>query len=129
MASIYAFPGPGVWAEIHDAIRLHAAGKLSRQRMMSFVAGRLSEYGLRRLNVNNYEVRVAEPVHTIFGIWPVVIIEARQVSENPSCLACGEIGCRYLGGDDIMTVMCLDCGCIYKYRPGEAGAGEEGRVK
>lgn len=124
MAKILAFPGAGVRAEIHTAIQLHAAGKMSRQKMMSFVAGRLGEYGLKRLSVNSYAVRVVDPVEP-FWPWPVVIIEAKHVSGNPCCPVCGEIGCGYLAGDEIMTIMCLECGCIYNYRPGGTSTGKE----
>ena len=123
MARILPFPGPGVRAEIHTAIQLHAAGKLSRQKMMTFVAGKLAEYGLRCLNVNDYEVRVVEPIATVLGIWPVVIIEARQLSSSPNCPACGGESCGYLAGDDTVTVMCKDCGCIYMFK--EAGTSDE----
>ena len=82
MASILPFPTHEVREEIADAIKLHAAGKWRRQRMMSFVAGRLAEYGLRKIKIGSYTVRIAEPINTVTGIWPVVIIEASEVSSK-----------------------------------------------
>jgi len=122
MAKILPFPGPGVRAEIHGAIRLHAAGELSRQQMMSFVAGRLGEYGLRRLTIGDYAVSLAEPLFTSAGVWPVVIIEARQPSAEPRCPACRSDVAGYLAGDDVVTVMCRDCGCVYQFK--EVGIDE-----
>jgi len=123
-AKILPFPGPGVRAEIHTSIQLHAAGKISRQQMMTFVAGRLAEYGLKRINIGNYAVRLAEPNITITGVWPVVIIEARQVSPEPHCPACRSEVYGYLAGDEVVKVMCVDCGCIYEFKVREAAKNE-----
>lgn len=53
--------------------------------MMTFIADRLAEYGIKSLRVNNCTVRVAEPMNTVLGFWPVVVIESDQVSDNHNC--------------------------------------------
>lgn len=91
--------------------------------MMTFIADRLAEYGIKSLRVNNCTVRVAEPMNTVLGFWPVVVIESDQVSDNHNCPACGSGICGYLSGDEVITVMCRACGAIYKLR--EASADED----
>ncbi|OPY64122.1 MAG: hypothetical protein A4E56_00176 [Pelotomaculum sp. PtaU1.Bin065] len=116
MAKILPFPGPGVRAEIHTMVSLYASGKWSRQRMMTAVAGKLDEYGISSLVVGNYVVRKAEPVTTVLGIWPVVFVESKTVTSKPMCPTCESGVCGYLAGDKVITVMCLDCGCIYEFK-------------
>jgi len=128
LAKILPFPGPRVRAEIHAAIQSHAVGRLSRREMVTFVAGRLSEYGLRKLNVNSYTVKVIDPIPAVLGIWPVILIQARQVSTEPCCPVCRSEACGYLDGGEVVTLICRGCGAIYEYKevtedekPGNAG--------
>jgi len=123
LAKILPFPGPGVRGEIHDAIQLHAAGKLSGRRMADFIAGRLAEYGIKRLNINNYSVKVVDPAGIVAG--PVILIQARGITEEPCCPVCRSKACGYLGGREVITVMCRGCGAIYKFKLKEVDAGEK----
>jgi len=121
LAKILPFPGPRVRAEIHAAIQSHAVGRLSRQEIVTFVAGRLSEYGLRKLNVNSYTVKVIDPIPAVLGIWPVILIQARGITEEPCCPVCRSKACGYLGGREVITIACRGCGAIYEYKGVSAG--------
>ncbi|MFZ5688630.1 MAG: hypothetical protein ACOY9Y_10745 [Bacillota bacterium] len=116
MAKVYQFPNQSTRALIHTVIQLYAAGKWTRQQMMSQVHDTLKSYGITRLDIDNYTVRVAEPVVTSIGKFPVIIIEAKQISESLNCPACRNArDAGYLTGDAIVTVMCRRCGCIYSF--------------
>jgi len=79
MSKIYSFPDQSVRSFIHNAIKLYATGRWSRQQMVSEVFNTLNQYKVSRLNVGDYSVRI-------------------------------------LGGDDVVTLMCCDCGAIYRFK-------------
>lgn len=115
MATVHPFPNQSVRALIHTVIQLYAAGKWTRQQMMSQVHDTLRQYGVTKLTVNNYTVRVVEPVITKAGTFPVVLIEGGEVSASIGCPACHSREAGYMAGDAVVTVMCQDCGCIYSF--------------
>lgn len=124
MAKVYPFPGQDTRALIHTAVQLFAMGRWTKQQMMSQVFDTLKQHGVSRLNLGGYSVRIAEAVITGKGTFPVVIIEAKKVCEEPHCPACRSEVAGYLAGDEIVVVMCRDCGCIYKFK--EVIANEKG---
>lgn len=114
MAKIIPFPGQSDRSYIHDAIQLYATGRWSRQQMMSAVARALSLYGVNRLPVRNYYVRLEVPAITSVGIFPVVIIEAQEKTYK-RCPVCGSDDSRYLAGEAlVIKVWCMGCGSIYR---------------
>lgn len=116
MATVLQFPNLSVRALIHSVIQMYAQGKWSRQQMMSQVHDTLQHYGVSKLDINNYSVKVDAPVITGIGKFPVVIIEAKEVSQGIGCPACYSREAGYLAGDSVVTVMCRGCGCIYQFR-------------
>ncbi|SHH43573.1 hypothetical protein [Desulforamulus hydrothermalis] len=121
MATVHPFPNQSVRALVHSVIQMYAAGKWTRQQMMSQVHDTLRQYGISRLNINNYNVRIVEPVITSAGVFPVVIIEGGEVSASIGCPACHSREAGYLAGDSTVTVMCRSCGCIYQFRERKEG--------
>ena len=122
MATVHPFPNQSTKALIHTIIKLYAAGKWSRQQMMSQVHDTMQQYGITKLNIDNYSVKVDAPVITSVGEFSVVIIEAREVSQGIGCPVCHSREAGYLAGDNLVTVMCQDCGCIYQFRHREEGS-------
>lgn len=116
MATVHQFPNQAARALIHSVIQLYAAGKWTRQQMMSQVHDTLKQYNITELNINNYTVKIDAPVITGLGEFPVVIIKAREVSRDIGCPACYSREAGYLAGDAVITVMCRDCGCIYQFK-------------
>lgn len=117
MAAVLPFPNQSVRALIHTTIKLWAAGKWSRQQMMSQVSDTMGSYGCSKLAINNYTVRVDTPVITNIGKFPVVTIEAKGVTNGSTCPVCRSKEYGYLAGENVITAMCLDCGCIYRFKP------------
>lgn len=115
MAKIHPFPNQSVRALIHTAIQMYAQGKWTRQQMMSQVHDTLRQYGISKLMINNYTVKIDAPVVTGLGEFPVVIIEAKEVSQGIGCPVCYSREAGYLAGDEVVTVMCRQCGCIYSF--------------
>lgn len=58
MATVHPFPNQAARALIHSVIQLYAQGKWTRQQMMSQVHDTLRQYGISKLDINNYTVKV-----------------------------------------------------------------------
>lgn len=113
MATVHPFPNQSVRALIHSVIQLYAAGKWTRQKMMSQVHDTLKHYGVTQMKMDGYTVRIIS-----HGEFPVVLIAGEKTKTERGCPACKGQAFGFLAGGNesgVVTGMCLDCGCIYGF--------------
>lgn len=112
----HCFPSLEDSQKVHDLINLYTKGKISRNDMMRWVAQIIEQYGITRIPVFGYNVRILQ----YYGDLPIISIEGTQFSDD--CPVCKkETETRYLRTQeenfdkdyDIAVVNCLECGCIF----------------
>lgn len=114
MLKTIPFPGPADRSFIHNSIQLYAKGRWTRQQMMTAVAKALNLFGVKKLPVNNYTVKLDVSVATSIGTFSAVTIEAPKGTYK-HCPACTHNGRRYISGEaPVITVWCMNCSCIYR---------------
>lgn len=113
MATIYEFPGEATRYSIDRMIQAYASSEVSRQQMMAHIDGVLTRLNITKIHVRNYVIRVAAPIMTSRGIFPVVTIEAPE-GDYKACPVCGHSEYSYLAGEaPVITAWCT-CGSIYR---------------
>lgn len=111
---IYQFPTPTDRQRCHTALQLYAAGRWTRQQMMTHIVGVMDKYRISTLRVGNFSVRKADPVVTSTGSWPVVVVIADKQAYD-RCPVCEDKQFDYLAGEaPELTVFCRGCGSIYR---------------
>ncbi|HZK52629.1 MAG TPA: hypothetical protein VFC84_00275 [Desulfosporosinus sp.] len=102
---------------IHNLINHYAHGKCSRNDLMRWIANIIEKYGIQRMPIFGYSVRILQYYKDL----PIISIEGAKVVDTcPGCSA-GTNHARYLrtekedlhGTHDIVSVTCLECGCVY----------------
>lgn len=112
----YCFPTLQDRQNIHNLINLYTKGKCSRNDMMRWIAHIIEQYGVTRIPVFGYSVRILQ----YYDDLPIISIEGAQFSDEcPTCKS--ETETRYLRTEeenhdkdyDIIIVNCLTCGCMF----------------
>ena len=111
---VYPFPDDNIRAAIHNIIHLNALGKISRVYMDDAISRFLTSYGVTKIHMDGYTVRLTEPIVTPMGKFPVTQVIAHRKSEGQDCPICGGKP-GYLDGDMVVTAACRDCGCVFKF--------------
>ncbi len=124
MPNLYQLPDR---ARIRSLIHQNACGKKWRVDVDEEIAKILMESNMAKLKMDGYSVRLAAPIVTPKGTWPVVRIETDITSAGSECPWCGGKGGYLEGGDDTSPWVagCQTCGCVFKFEFKEVGADDE----
>ena len=124
MPKILRFPTQAARHSIQRSIQMYATGEMTLQQMMFHIDGILGRFKVTRMHIGNYVVRLAQPVITSCGIFPVVVIETDRGFYR-KCPVCGCFEYRYLAGEaPAIKVWCMGCGGIYIKEVPQEGACE-----
>ncbi|HBC94331.1 MAG TPA: hypothetical protein DCZ10_15890 [Pelotomaculum sp.] len=111
---LYAFPTDNDRARIHSLIQLNACGRISRMRADIAITQIMDKYGISALRVNDYTIKVGEPIKTIMGSFQVTHIKTSRTAHGDRCPDCGGKP-GYLEGDAEITAGCQNCGAVFKF--------------
>lgn len=120
VGKIYRLPGEDDRFYIRRAIALQAAGRIGQRAMNDLIARVLRGYGIKQLVCGSFRVRDRGDYETSEGLFPIIIIDALEVSPDGCCPACGGREGSWLRGDRHITVFCRRCGCVYERRATDA---------
>jgi len=124
---VYRFPSDCDRDMVHLYVGAYARGTITRQEMMSWVAGILDSYGVTKMYLDGYRVRKLDSIVTRRGVFPVVVVEATRTVKDGRCPACGSCHDRYLAGEaPEITVWCMSCECIYQKEVPHEATGKSG---
>lgn len=116
--STIQFPTTEDRTQIHNLIYSYAQGKCTRNDLMRQVAHVIGKYpNIERIPVFGYSVRILDH----YGDLPIIAIEGAQLADRCPCCKSGTDHARYLRTErenfdqefDIVSVTCLECGCVY----------------
>jgi len=120
VAQVLPFPGPETRRRIRETVTSFARGQIKHNDMMIMVADILNWHHITQLDLGDFSVSLI----AYLGELPIVIVESKNRADGEYCPVCGSgiKRARYLrtneegplGGMDLASWACLDCGTFYE---------------